>query len=155
MMYTERTVDTTIINNVVRKIYSKLHLGMRSCGEYAGDVDETSCVVFSYKKHYIVLTQKIDDRIVLYKYGSDKETLCTFTIKDYIDDDSLSLVIKDNRLGSDTKFHVKHDIMARAMIDYLNSRSFIESMLYKNKPKMQSSQYGVQLHDISIACTDE
>lgn len=147
----ERPVDSTIVSKVIGKVYSKLHLGMRSYEKYAPFYDEISCVLFRYKRCVIRLSQKIDSTIELWTLPEDYSY--KFMIKDYIDDDSLSLIF-ENPLGIIVKLLIKQSYMGKAIIDLVRMGQS-KNGTYKNKPKMISSQYGSRLHDIVITCIND
>lgn len=150
----ERPVDPTIVSKVVDKIYSKLHLGMKKCDKKRPNEDELRCDTFYYKNYKTMLIQKKNGKILMVTNKSFQKVSCLFTIKDRINDDSLSLAVYDTRKAKRAMSCINLCDIDNAIIKILYDGAITESMLYKNKPKMKSSQYGSQLHDIAITCID-
>jgi len=79
-------------------------------------------------------------------------------IKQGIFDDykTLKLIVtqpkKDNK---NYEYHVRDNDITRFLYGIINKETVDKTLIAKNWPKIKSSRYGAQLHDISITCIND
>jgi len=153
-----RPVNTSIPHNLYVEVYYALCCDNSSIKMYDPNKDEI------FKRR--IETPEYDATMVLCKDGdiaisieyldeTKNDLMCLFRVQDFINDDSLSLIISNRRHGRPTKVLIQKKYMKKAIIDVLFLGRIQKECYYKNKPKMTSSQYGAQLHDVSIVCRDD
>lgn len=106
-------------------------------------------IIYKYPEKVVMCLYK-DGMIYINTEKIEKKITSTFLITDYINDDSLSLVIGSG--CSTFKLLVNRDEMLSVILQLAFLGTCPMNAIYKNKPKIPGSQYGSRLHDIDIVC---
>jgi len=129
-------------------------LGRNEITEFTLKDHELRRYGFYYVNHVVVMSLHKNGRIVILFIYSGEMIAKSFEIADYAVDDSLSLIVCEYPCKPYRMLIIKN-MLARAIIATVLHDKISDNMIYKNMPKMKSSQYGSRLHDISIVCHDD
>jgi len=124
--------------------------------------DNTELLESCYKNDVMFVFHHIhNNKIVVTKVINDDTHIDGKIVVSYIlvvdniyFDDDMSITTSIHR-GRISKYLVHREHMVKIIMAVIFGNDIDKQLLYKNKPKMKSSEYGARLHDISVTCIND